>query len=131
MPLATVTLTDAEMKSLNSTPVQLIAAPGAGKRLIIVRLGGTCNTTTNGGTGVNGTVRYSVVNVNLFTFTMISAGVNGPREITQDATTFSTINNVLTNRAVEIVGSENAGGTFASTDGFHIAVLYEEMDDPN
>jgi hypothetical protein len=56
---------------------------------------------------------------------------DGERETHTAGSFFSNMDNPLTNRAIEIVGSANAGGTFASTDGFHIALLYEVMDDPN
>lgn len=125
-------ITDAQMKLLLTTPIELIAAPGAGKVIDIIANRWSCNITANGSVSVTGTIRLNTINVTLVTAgTMISAGSNGERETKSALTTFNTMGTAHTNRAVEIVGSANAGAAFASVDGFHITLVYHITDDPN
>ena len=129
---AIVTISDTQMKALSTTPVTLIAAPGAGQKLICFGLHACCNISTNGGTNVTGTVRYAVANTAAFpSFTMITGGINGARETSQAMSTFNQLSPALTNRAIELTSASSAGSSYASIDGFHIAILYDVMNDPN
>jgi hypothetical protein len=121
-----VTITDAEMKALNTTPKQLLTAPGANQIILVTQMWATVNVTTNGGVTVNGTVRYdTALQAIVAAHNMVVNAVNGRR----------TTRNVMvelvggdtsdhSNNGVEIIGSANAGATYASVDGYHIYMEY-------
>ena len=132
MALATVTLSDADVKTLGTTPVTLIAAPGANMKIVVFGVGFASNTTNGGTTSVNANLRYATVNQILTSgFTIVTGTVSGPREGFVPSNAYTSINNSHANRAVEITGSANASSGYATTSGLEIAVLYETMSDPN
>jgi hypothetical protein len=118
----TIKITDAQMKSILTTPVELV--PGIGGLWICVLAVHVRMDCTVFGTAVNGTVRYAVVNQICWgPATLVST--TGKRF---NAASLSQFNiqtaTELLGRSIEMVGSANAGASFATVDGTHVEITY-------
>jgi hypothetical protein len=128
--VVTVTITDAEMKAISSTPKTVLAAQGAGKIVWVSDMFFNANITTGGGTSVNLTPRYIGGIQNLASAT---SAVNNITTGIRNTYIVLTAINILSatdfaNVGIEVIGSANAGGTYATTDGFHVTMFYAVVD---
>lgn len=126
-----VTLTSAQILALNTTPITLVAAPGAGEWYVPVLLvinfqGGTVAYTDGGGGAVNiavGSWSSNITNNNVFTGTA-SLRNHASYELTGIATAAATPTNE--NAAITIT---KATGNFAAGNGTASVLLYFNVHD--
>jgi hypothetical protein len=117
-------LTDSQIKALNTTPVTLVAAPGANKAIAPVFIAIASHVTTGYNTGSSVKIRYNGIASDVMSLVDVSSIADDRLSITAQNSNFNTVlNDVWVNKSLEI-GNRAVGLTGGTSTNFYDAYMF-------
>lgn len=123
--VAEVTISDAELNSLNTSPKELIAAPAADEIIVPLWISTNVNVTGGFNNQTNGTVRWGTVNTAIWSLSAMVPSLGTGRRFNNQVGGLSTSLTTadLRGKKVEVVGSgANSSGT--TSGGINVKIGY-------